>query len=50
MTLTHLTPLMGSRSAVRFVPKGWSTTPNDAYRVVTGDERYDYVVAPTSCK
>jgi hypothetical protein len=52
--LTHLTPLMGSRSAVGFVPDGWKTSPNETYAVsVTTDSssstKIDFVVEPVTC-
>lgn len=49
VTVSHLTPLMGSRSAVRFVPQGWSTKPGEKYRVTSEDGRFDYVVEPLLC-
>jgi len=48
---THLVPLLGSRSALRFVPDGWSTEAGLSYEVrVTTDVRsFDFTVEPTDC-
>ncbi len=51
VTLTHLTPLLGSRSAVRFIPKGWKTEPGHRYdvRVKSSASSIDFTVEPTTC-
>lgn len=47
---THLTPLLGSRSAIRLVPKGWKTEAGRAYVVsVSGKASFDFTVEPTDC-
>jgi hypothetical protein len=48
--MTHLTPLLGSRSALRFVPTGWKTEPGHHYTVsVRGARSFDFVVEPVDC-
>ena len=50
VTTTHLTTLLGSRSALRFVPDGWSTEAGRAYVVrVTGPRVFELTVEPTDC-
>jgi hypothetical protein len=51
VTVTHLEPLMGSRSALRFVPQGWVTQAGHAYSVhVTGAAAIpDFAVEPFAC-
>ncbi len=50
VTLTHLTPLLGSRSAIRFVPDGWKSEPGHAYSVrVQGRTTIAFTVEPTTC-
>ena len=48
---THLAPLLGSRSAIRFVPDGWSTEAGRSYdvRVTTRSRSFDFTVEPTDC-
>ena len=52
VTTTTLLPYEGSRSAVRFVPKGWSTEAGHTYAVrVSGKTApdIDFVVEPVAC-
>jgi hypothetical protein len=47
---THLTPLLGSRSAIGFIPDGWKTAPGEAYEVhVEGPEPFEFTVEPVAC-
>lgn len=46
-----LEPLEGSRSAIRFVPDGWTTEPDVAYAVsVRGPTAIDFTVEPVNCE
>lgn len=50
VTLTHLTPLLGSKSAIRFVPQGWAVEVGKTYEVqVTGTAAMTFTVEPTDC-
>jgi len=47
----RLAPLQGSRSAIRFVPDGWTTEAGRSYVVkVTGWRSFDFTVEPTDCE
>jgi hypothetical protein len=47
---TKLTPLLGSRSAIRFVPDGWKTEAGRSYAVsVTGARAIEFTVEPIDC-
>lgn len=47
---TQLEPLMGSRSAIRFVPDGWRTEAGRAYTVrVHGATEIELTVEPVDC-
>ncbi|HVM69039.1 MAG TPA: hypothetical protein VM204_04300, partial [Gaiellaceae bacterium] len=49
--VTRLAPLLGSRSALRFVPDGWTTEAGRVYAVsVRGAQRIDFTVEPTDCR
>jgi hypothetical protein len=51
--LTHLTPLLGSRSAVRFVPNGWKTEAGETYTVkarANGSTAIELQVQPVDCQ
>lgn len=48
--MTRLAPRLGSRSAIRFVPDGWSTEAGRSYVVrVTGARTFDFTVEPIDC-
>lgn len=50
ITQTHLAKLEGSRSAIRFLPNGWTTTPGRSYTVhVNTAAPIDYTVTPADC-
>lgn len=50
ITQTHLTALEGSRSAIRFVPQGWTTAPGRSYAVhVNTAAAIDFTVSPVDC-
>ncbi len=42
---------LGSLTALRFIPRGWSTEPGAHYEVTLtrGDERLSYVIEPVIC-
>ncbi|MBN9166378.1 MAG: hypothetical protein BGO98_04420 [Myxococcales bacterium 68-20] len=47
---TPLTPSLGSRSAIRFVPDGWKTEAGRSYVVsIQGPNTIDFTVEPTEC-
>lgn len=51
--LSHLTPLLGSRSAVRFVPNGWKTEAGETYTVrarTNGVTAIELQVQPVDCE
>ncbi|MBX3262373.1 MAG: hypothetical protein KF782_22020 [Labilithrix sp.] len=49
--VTHLTPLLGSRSAIRIVPDGWTTEPGRVYDVsVDGPRPIAFAIEPTDCE
>lgn len=49
--VSHLTPLFGSRSAIRFTPDGWTTQAGHRYavRVKAEATKIEYVVEPSGC-
>ncbi len=48
--VTHLAPLLGSRSAVAFIPDGWKTAAGETYEVhVEGPQPFEFTVEPTAC-
>lgn len=51
VTVTHLTPLEGSRSAIRFVPQGWVTEAGRSYAVsvIGSAAKIDFEVQPIDC-
>ncbi len=49
--VTHLTPHLGSRSALRIVPDGWTTEPGRVYDVhVDGPRPLAFAIEPTDCE
>lgn len=51
VTVTHLTALEGSRSAIRFVPQGWVTEAGRSYAVsvIGSAAKIDFEVQPIAC-
>ena len=50
ITQTHLTALEGSRSAIRFLPVGWTTAAGSSYAVhVDTAAAIDFTVTPVDC-
>ena len=48
--IERLAPMLGSRSAIRFVPDGWKTEPERSYVVrVAGERSFEFTVEPTAC-
>jgi hypothetical protein len=50
VTVTPLEPMLGSRSAIRFVPHGWKARAGHAYAVsIRGPKAIDFIVEPVDC-